>query len=55
MSDKDFMTVQEMREHFPGPSYRKLELVVLVDGNGEGMWARESDGWHRLEDKLHGS
>lgn len=50
MSDQDgFMTHAEMRDHFPGRP--KLELVILVEHDGEHMWSKDAAGWWRLDDK----
>jgi hypothetical protein len=43
------MTHQEMQQHFPGR--KRLELVTLIEHDGERMWQRESDGWYRLNDQ----
>lgn len=47
-----FMSHDEMAQQFPGR--RGLELVVLVEHDGEHMWKRERDGWYRLSDEVSG-
>lgn len=44
------MVDDDIRDLFPGREVRKMELVVLVEHDGEHMYQRESDGtWRRLQ------
>lgn len=43
-----FMTQQEMKATFPNLS-PKAELVMLTEHDGEHVWQRDRDGWHRLD------
>lgn len=46
------MTHQEMSQNFPSTNCSKLELVVLREHDGEHMWQRTGQVWHRLEGEI---
>lgn len=46
VNDDDLMTLEEFRSLYP--ELAKKELVVLTEHDGDRIWARDTDGWHRL-------
>lgn len=46
---RDHMDLAEFKLLYP--SLATKELVVLCEHDGDSMWQRRSDGWHRLGDK----
>lgn len=46
-TDNTYMTGAEFGKLYP--ELAKKELVVLTEHDGDWIWQRRSDGWHRLE------
>jgi hypothetical protein len=46
-TDATHMTNEEFRGLYP--DLAKMELVVLTEYDGDWIWQRRADGWHRLE------
>lgn len=49
----DLISHAEFKQLY-GPELAKKELVVLLAHDGEGMWQKQADGWHRLQGETSG-